>query len=662
MADAPPSSKRPGQLLSGAGVRRAAVVLGAVLLALSVVALCAQAYLGSSAFRDRLLTRIRDALARHTGAVTVEEVKGVNLLGRVRIGKVSARARDGERAVIEIAEVTVRPSLRALLRGRVEPSRIHLREPRLHAGAGGRELWELVNELRGPPPPRSPGASAAAAPSDDPPAPAPAPAPSPRRAVRFSFEGGRLFLGPPGSEDELGPVDGALSFDQRDGRGQLEGRVGLVEGPALQLTGKLDEQRLELELGLPVLTAAAVPAAVRERLPFTWSAGELRGAVTLSGDPHLQSSRLHVSLVADALVLESERLAEVPVGPLHAAFELRTAWDRKRSRLELERLEVSVGKDREIVAHASGHASFSDWTFAATGQLGPLQYAPAVGALPVPLRPPPEAPAVTGELAGRAAVFGPVMRPEEWAVEVQLDLRKLVGAGKVALDEPFRHEASSQEQTRTREVGPDNPSFVPVAELPPYVVRAVTTAEDAGFFAHRGFDFSELTLSIVEAARAERVRGASTISQQLAKNLFLSRERTFARKVREALVTVALEATVSKQRLIEIYLNIIEWGPGIFGIGEAAHHYFGVDARKLTVKQAAFLATLIPNPVKYHVYFTRGALTEHWQKRVDELLARLHELQVIDEAQLAAATAEALVFRVVPSETAPRRAPPTPRR
>ena len=109
--------------------------------------------------------------------------------------------------------------------------------------------------------------------------------------------------------------------------------------------------------------------------------------------------------------------------------------------------------------------------------------------------------------------------------------------------------------------------------------------------------------SIIDAAEGSRVRGASTLTQQLAKNLFLSRERTFARKVREALFTVALEASLPKARLMEIYLNIIEWGPGIHGLGEASRHYFGVNARNLSVQQAAFLATIIPNPVKYHAMY-----------------------------------------------------------
>ena len=101
--------------------------------------------------------------------------------------------------------------------------------------------------------------------------------------------------------------------------------------------------------------------------------------------------------------------------------------------------------------------------------------------------------------------------------------------------------------------------------------------------------------------RAGRLqRGGSTISQQLSKNLFLSRDRTLVRKVREALITVALEGTVPKARLLEIYLNLIEWGPSLHGIGPAARHYLGKDARALTPREACFLVTLVPSPVRSH--------------------------------------------------------------
>jgi penicillin-binding protein 1A len=237
----------------------------------------------------------------------------------------------------------------------------------------------------------------------------------------------------------------------------------------------------------------------------------------------------------------------------------------------------------------------------------------------------------------------------EWTLTASIDLeslRKAAQGARMFVNGPFtRNFENSEGVSRAVRVSSDNAKFVPIAELPEHLVRAVTVSEDAGFFGHSGFDFSELKNAIAEGAEAGRiVRGGSTISQQLAKNLFLSRERTLARKVREALATVALEATVSKRRMLEVYLNFIEWGPGIHGIGEAAEHYFGKDARTLTVKEAAFLATIIPNPVRYHMYFRRKSLTENWEKRIDELLVKLWHLGILNNEQFDGARVEPLQF------------------
>jgi len=139
-----------------------------------------------------------------------------------------------------------------------------------------------------------------------------------------------------------------------------------------------------------------------------------------------------------------------------------------------------------------------------------------------------------------------------------------------------------------------------------------------------------------------RVRGASTISQQLAKNLFLSPERTLARKVREALGTIALEASLPKGRLLEIYLNIAEWGPGVYGAGEAARFWFGKDVREVTVREAAFLATVIPSPRRFHARLHRAGVTPWWNSRIDDILRKMRIQNQLTDDQLAAALVEPL--------------------
>jgi membrane peptidoglycan carboxypeptidase len=128
----------------------------------------------------------------------------------------------------------------------------------------------------------------------------------------------------------------------------------------------------------------------------------------------------------------------------------------------------------------------------------------------------------------------------------------------------------------------------------------------------------------------------------------LDRSKTYARKVREALVTLALESGLTKTRLLEIYLNAIEWGPGIFGLGQASRYYFDKDPRLLSLKEAAFLATIIPNPVRYHGYFVKGALSPAWEERVSTLLQKMRNEGVISEEQWADASNVPVSFRPRP--------------
>ncbi len=142
--------------------------------------------------------------------------------------------------------------------------------------------------------------------------------------------------------------------------------------------------------------------------------------------------------------------------------------------------------------------------------------------------------------------------------------------------------------------------WVDYARIAPALKRAVIAAEDATFVDHEGFDWDGIERALEKNQRRGRiVAGGSTITQQLAKNLFLSPARSYFRKAQEAVITVLLEALLSKQRILELYLNVIEWGNGVFGAEAAARRYFGIGAAQLSVEQAARLAAMAPNPRFY---------------------------------------------------------------
>ncbi|WP_269531298.1 monofunctional biosynthetic peptidoglycan transglycosylase [Chitinimonas sp. BJYL2] len=142
--------------------------------------------------------------------------------------------------------------------------------------------------------------------------------------------------------------------------------------------------------------------------------------------------------------------------------------------------------------------------------------------------------------------------------------------------------------------------WVPYNRISPHLKRALVASEDAKFLEHEGFDWEGIQTAWEKNQKKGRISaGGSTISQQLAKNLFLSGKRSYFRKAEEAIITVMLEATLDKRRIFEIYLNVIEWGNGVFGAEAAARHYYKTSAANLGPSQAAKLAAMVPNPRYY---------------------------------------------------------------
>ena len=168
-------------------------------------------------------------------------------------------------------------------------------------------------------------------------------------------------------------------------------------------------------------------------------------------------------------------------------------------------------------------------------------------------------------------------------------------------------------------------TWIPYAKISPHLKRAMIAAEDAKFVDHSGFDWDGIQTALDKNERRGRVvAGGSTITQQLAKNLFLSPEKSYVRKGEEAVVTVLLEAMLPKQRILEIYLNVIEWGSGVFGAEAAAQRYFGIPASQLSSEQAARLAAMAPAPRR----FERNPDSAYLAGRVATILARMPSAEV----------------------------------
>jgi monofunctional biosynthetic peptidoglycan transglycosylase len=168
-------------------------------------------------------------------------------------------------------------------------------------------------------------------------------------------------------------------------------------------------------------------------------------------------------------------------------------------------------------------------------------------------------------------------------------------------------------------------TWVPYERISEHLKRAVVAAEDARFLDHEGFDWDAIQKAMQKnEKRGKVVAGASTISQQLAKNLFLSGHRSWLRKGEEAIITWMMERTLSKRRILELYLNVAEWGEGVFGAEAAARHHFGVPAAALGPEQAAWLAAILPSPRRYD----KGRETPYIAGRIATISSRMTGAQI----------------------------------
>jgi Transglycosylase len=207
-------------------------------------------------------------------------------------------------------------------------------------------------------------------------------------------------------------------------------------------------------------------------------------------------------------------------------------------------------------------------------------------------------------------------------------------------------------------LGPGSGAWTDFAEISPFMQASVFTTEDAGFHSHHGFSHRAIRDSIVANLKARRfARGASTITMQLAKNAFLSREKTLSRKIEEVILTDYLEEHWSKDEIMELYLNIVEFGPGVYGVTKAADYYFGRSPSELNLAECMFLASVLPSPLKFAGARERGQLGGGWQKHIDTLIRIAGKSGKVSDADASSALGQPVVFRR-PGEARPNRRSP----
>jgi hypothetical protein len=360
--------------------------------------------------------------------------------------------------------------------------------------------------------------------------------------------------------------------------------------------------------------------------------------------------------------LSSERIAPSPVRDILIEGNGTGSWFPQLKRLEIDDSEVSINQARMRLKGAA------EWTadhylLDVEVKLRPIPCNDAVGAIPADLLGDLESFSWKGKFGGeiKAAIDSRSLDNAQLSITaddkcVFLKIPPSLDMRRFTL--PFVHQVIEPDGTVFEmETGPGTPNWTRFEDISPFLFAAVMAHEDAGFTTHHGFSVRHIRDALVRNLKEGRyVVGASTITMQLVKNIFLKREKTLARKVQEVLLTWWVEGVLEKSYILELYLNVIEYGPGIYGIRNAAKYYFGRTPAELSPAESVYLSTILPNPKRYHSFFERRAVSPRWLELFPAIFRRLGEKGWYSEEAVQYGLAELANFRFYPAgETPPPR-------
>jgi hypothetical protein len=447
----------------------------------------------------------------------------------------------------------------------------------------------------------------------------------------------------------------------RPGQGRVRVRdvaIGrLSAGGSLELRGSVEDGGVARPLAIDVAPRDQAIAIRGDRIPLgafaalaphgiELASAHASGALAVRRDA--ARTQLEIDGSVDGVSIDHRVLAATPV-PLTAAIHGTLAISPDA--IAVSRASIELGE------RGAAHWTASGWLrrgIPASGQLDLTLAAAAcsdlLASLPGELRGPLDGMVLAGTFGGRVRLTVDLAAPPAEGVSLTASITDdcRTEAEPPAADVARLAVPSDQvfaDGSRAR-VGKGERSWIALRQMPPWLTSAFVSAEDARFYDHAGFDLTQIARSLEIDLREHRLaRGGSTISQQLIKNAFLSQRRSFDRKLQEAILTWRLEARLDKKQILERYLNIIELGPRVFGVGAAARYWFDASPRELSLRQAAFLAALTSEPSSMSRRVRRvGGLDLESASRVDVVLYAMHRDGALDAAQLEAAMGSALHF------------------
>jgi len=322
-------------------------------------------------------------------------------------------------------------------------------------------------------------------------------------------------------------------------------------------------------------------------------------------------------------------------GPVHDwDLNAQMKFDKASAKIEVERQR---NKEQNL------------WIFSATLERTPCQ--DVLEAIPKAMRPELDGVVFNGDMEGNVTVQTlEGVKDLHPFVHVRLEHKcKVVSVPNHVADalagKPFKRQIySSSGEMKEVTSGYGRSGWVSFLSISPYMAKAVVTTEDPGFWGHHGFDMEAIRNSLAENVKDRKfTRGASTIPMQLAKNMFLSRDKTATRKLQEFFLTMVVDQKMTKDRILEMYLNIIEFGPNLYGIGPAAHFYFDENPSQLSLGQAVFLSSILPKPRA--IYFSPdGALNDGKRNQVVLILDLMQRRGSITDEECKLAKEETITF------------------
>ncbi len=430
-------------------------------------------------------------------------------------------------------------------------------------------------------------------------------------------------------DSRVGRLLGGLSADlsvalerDRAGRWPIEASLVLPGGGRIVGRGLADASTVDLSAQAKALQLARVHRAV---------SGSLSGSYRLRADRRARTVELVGSGSLAGVMVEHEALADGPVGPfdaeLRARVDLALGEPPSRGTLKLSDASVTLGEVKlslEASVDTTGEAPVVE-ARAYTDRIDGARLADAV---PEGLLPNLQPLALSGPFAfeGRLKIDWAALK--QTVLDVDLDIRKLrvdsisPHIDLEALGETFETRFEMPDgDIIARTTGPASPRWTPLEGLPALLPAAVVTQEDGGFYRHKGVSMLHLRGSLIRNLERSRfARGGSTLTMQLARNLFLNRRKTLARKLEELVLSWQLERNLSKDEMMALYLNVVEFGPEVFGVGDAARYYFDRPPWALTPEEVVFLVRLLPSPRRYHKQFEKGKLSASYARSMQRLL------------------------------------------